>query len=81
VIAEHPSPELPEPFDCAQGRLRPGLHDLSYLDNKKRGLVGRVVILSLVLFYQFGGGEVDIFGEIYLACRVRVRGNWGGLGA
>jgi hypothetical protein len=48
---------------------------------KNAACEGRVVILSLLLFYQFGGGKVDIFGEIYLAWGVGVRGNWGGLGA
>jgi hypothetical protein len=83
VTAETSFARTPRTLRLRSGQARPGLHDLGYIFGtiKNAAWVGRVVILSLDLFYQFGGSEVDISEEIYLAWIVWVKGKWGGLGA
>ena len=48
---------------------------------KTRPESAAVIILSLVLFYQVGGGKPARILTIYLDWKQRVRRNWGDLGA
>jgi hypothetical protein len=45
------------------------------LERKKRGLRRPRCLLSLLLFYQVWGSEPERDWEIYLAWKLRVRGN------
>ncbi len=48
---------------------------------KTRPESAALVILSLVLFYQVGGGKPETILTIYLDWKQGVRRNWGVLGA
>jgi hypothetical protein len=58
-----------------------GLPDEEIGTEKTRPESAALVVLSLVLFYQVGGGEPERIWNIYLAWKQGVRGNWSDLGA